>query len=203
MCKLGAIILAAGLSKRMGKPKLFLPYLNKPLIHYPISVAVEQKFSPLIVVGGKFTPQLQSELKEHLEQLSIISNPAYETGMSSSLKMGIRALNEEVDGVFIFLGDQPFVAAEVVERLSKVYKENRARGVKIVRPRYAHHPGHPILFDKSLFPQFEFLTGDEGGKRIIKANENCLIYVDIENSQLNLDIDTPQDYEALINQDTN
>ena len=200
MCKLGAIILAAGLSKRMGKPKLFLPYLNKPLIRYPVLLAVDQKFAPIIVVGGKFMPQLQFELKEYVEQISIISNPAYEMGMSSSLKTGIRALNEEVDAVFIFLGDQPFVSAEIIERLTKVYKENLANGVKIVRPRYAKQPGHPILFDKSLFSQFEALTGDEGGKRIIKSNENHLIYVDIENSKLNLDIDTPQEYEALINQ---
>ncbi|QCR32360.1 NTP transferase domain-containing protein [Lysinibacillus sp. SGAir0095] len=197
MCKIGAIILAAGQSARMGKPKLFLPYLNAPLIHYPVSVAVSQKFKPIIVVGGKYFQQLQLELSEFSNQIAIVHNPEYERGMSSSLKAGINAIDAEVDGVFIFLGDQPFVSNDVVQNLIHVYRQNKKKGIKIIRPRYATQHGHPILFDKSLFHEFQSLKGDEGGKSIIKANEDKLIVVDFENTRLNLDIDTPQEYESL------
>lgn len=199
MCKIGAIILAAGQSARMGKPKLFLPYLNTPLIYYPVSLAVAQKFNPIIVVGGKYSKRLQLDLSEFSKQISIIHNPQYETGMSSSLKSGINAIDAEVDGVFIFLGDQPLLSIDVVDELIHVYKQNKVKGAKIIRPRYAMQPGHPIFFEKSLFQEFQALSGDEGGKSIIKANEDKLLYVDFENTKLNLDIDTPQEYESLIN----
>ncbi len=198
MHKVGAIILAAGQSKRMGKPKLLLPFLNTPLIHYPVSLAVGKKFHPILVVGGKYIHELQAELDEYSEQISIIYNSNYGKGMSTSLWAGILAIEEQVDAVFIFLGDQPFVSGVVVETMMEIYKRNREKGVKIVRPRYKSQPGHPILFDKTLFREFRNLSGDEGGKSIIEANHESLIYVDFENTMLNIDIDTPQDYESLI-----
>ena len=197
MCKIGAIILAAGQSVRMGNPKLFLPYLNVPLIHYPVSLAVEMKLSPIIVVGGKYNQRLESVLGEFSDRITNIYNPEYETGMSSSLKAGINALEEVLDGVIIFLGDQPFVSAEVVQKLIREFKQSK--NSKIVRPRYQMQPGHPILFDKSLFSKFQALSGDEGVKSIIKVNQDKLIYIDFENPKLNLDIDTPQDYKLLTN----
>jgi len=198
MYKIGAIVLAAGLSSRMGKPKLFLPFLNVPLIQYPVTLAIRQKLDPVLVVGGKYIHELQEELNLYSEQMQIIHNWDYEKGMSTSLIAGINALNEEVDGVLIFLGDQPLVSDKVVEKLILTYEENMGQGTKIVRPRYADQPGHPIIFDKSLFSDFQTLSGDEGGKSIIKANGDKLIYVDFENEKLNLDIDTPQDYDALL-----
>jgi len=203
MCKFGAIILAAGLSRRMGKPKLFLPLFNVPVIHYSVSLAVRQKLDPIIVVGGEHVQQLQLELDEYKEKIAIIYNSEYEQGMSTSLKVGINAVNEKADGVFIFLADQPFVSNLVVEKLLKAYEENYENGMKIFRPRYADQVGHPILFDKSLFSKFHTLSGDEGGKRILKANEDKLVYVDFENAKLNFDIDTPQDYDSLIKPNLN
>ncbi|MCM3387057.1 nucleotidyltransferase family protein [Ureibacillus chungkukjangi] len=196
MCKIGAIILAAGQSVRMGKPKLLLPYLNRPLIHYPVSLAVEMDFTRIIVVGGEHIQQLQSELSEFSNRITIIHNSEYEKGMSFSLKAGITAIENELDSVLIFLGDQPYASKDVVQKLIREFKQSR--NSKIVRPRYGMQPGHPILFDKSLFSKFHALCGDEGGKSIIKAKEEKLLYVDFENTKLNLDIDTPQDYELLI-----
>lgn len=198
MCKIGAIILAAGLSRRMGKPKLLLPFLNLPLIHFPVALTVAQKFHPIIIVGGKYTRQLQLELNEYKDQVAIIYNSGYEKGMSTSLKVGMNALEDNIDATFIFLGDQPFVSNDVVEKIIQVYKDNKNKGIKIVRPRYANHPGHPILFDKSLFSDFQTLSGDEGGKSIIQANYEKLIYVDFESTKSNFDVDTPDDYDNLI-----
>jgi len=198
MSKMAAIILAAGLSRRMGKPKLFLPYLNVPLIHYPVSLAVENHFDQIIVVGGRHIDQLHLVLKDFTERITIIFNPEYELGMSTSLKAGINALNEDVEGVLLFLGDQPFVTMDVIEKLIHTYELNKVKGMKIVRPRFINLPGHPALFDRSLFQEFRKLYGDEGGKRIIKAHEDKLIYVDFNDDKLNLDIDTMEEYKSLI-----
>lgn len=198
MCKIGAIILAAGQSKRMGEPKLFLPYQGIPIIHYPVEIAVQHKLEPIVVVGGKYYHQLKKELESFHQSISVMYNEQYEDGMSTSLITGINSVDGELDAVLIFLGDQPLVADQVVKKLIDTYQKNREKGIYIVRPRYEQRPGHPILFDKRLFKQFQYLNGDEGGRSIIKTNEEHLLYVDFEQSAWNLDIDTKQDYEYLI-----
>ncbi|WP_186731325.1 nucleotidyltransferase family protein [Rummeliibacillus suwonensis] len=199
MYKIGAIILAAGQSKRMGKPKLFLPYQGIPIIHYPVKMAVQNHLTPIVVVGGKNYDQLKKELEIYHQKISIIYNERYEIGMSTSLIVGVNSLNGELDAVLIFLGDQPLVADEVIKNLINTYQKNKKNGVYIVRPRYKQSPGHPILFDKSLLKQFQHIKGDEGGKSIIKTNEEHLRYVDFKQSDWNLDIDTKEDYDQLIN----
>ncbi|WP_164489618.1 NTP transferase domain-containing protein [Rummeliibacillus sp. TYF005] len=198
MCKIGAIILAAGQSKRMGEPKLFLPFQDTPIIHYPIEMAVQHKLEPIVVVGGKYYDQLKEELKPFYPSLSLIYNEQHANGMSTSLIEGINSIDGDLDAVLIFLGDQPLVAHQVVEKLIDTYQKNRENGIYIVRPRYEQQPGHPILFDRSLFNQFQNLKGDEGGKSIIKANKEHLQYVDFEQTDWNLDIDTKQDYKHLL-----
>lgn len=198
MCKIGAIILAAGQSKRMGKPKLFLPYKGVPIIHYPIKIAVQNQLAPIVVVGGKYFHQLKKELEPFQQQISVIDNEQYENGMSTSLIAGINSLNCKLDAVLIFLGDQPLVPEEVVKQLIHTYKKNKESGIQIVRPRYEQCAGHPILFDSSLFKQFQYIKGDQGGKSIIKEYKERLLYVDFNQLDWNLDIDTKQDYEQLI-----
>lgn len=198
MCKIGAIILAAGQSKRMGEPKLFLPFQGNPIIKYPIEMALQHKLHPIVVVGGNYYHQLKGELEPFHSSISVMYNEKYANGMSTSLIKGINSVENELDAVLIFLGDQPLVADQVVKKLIDTYQKNRENGIYIVRPRYEQRPGHPILFDRCLFNQFQHIKGDEGGKSIIKANKEHLRYVDFEQSDWNLDIDTKQDYEYLI-----
>lgn len=198
MYSIGAIILAAGQSKRMGEPKLLLPYQGIPIIHYPVEIAVQHKLTPIVVVGGKYYHQLKKELEPFHQSISMMYNEQYEDGMSTSLITGINSVEGELDAVLIFLGDQPLVADEVVKKLIDTYQKNRENGIYIVRPRYDQRPGHPILFDKRLFKHFQYLNGDEGGRSIIKANEEHLLYVDFEQTDWNLDIDTKRDYDYLI-----
>ena len=201
MVKIGAVILAAGESRRMGNPKLFLPLDGKSLITYPVSLAIKSGLEPIVVIGGRHIAKLEDELAPFSPYIQVKANPRYEEGMSSSLQEGIRALADEVDAVLIFLGDQPFVHETVVDTIIKEFMANKEQGIRIVRPLYQQSLGHPILFDGSLFTLFDTLQGDEGGKSIIQAQKEHVQFIDFPNSRWGLDIDTPLDYARLQRKD--
>ncbi|SDL87943.1 NTP transferase domain-containing protein [Bacillus sp. OK048] len=191
MSKIGAIILAAGLSKRMGQPKLLLPLKGKPMFRYPLELAIRNQLDPICLIGGQHSKTFETEAADLLN-VDYIWNPNYEEGMSTSLKMGIQHLKEETDAVFIFLADQPFVPDLVIQSMIEQYRN----GIRIVRPVYQGDLGHPILIDKSLFKEFQNITGDQGGKEIIKKYKNQTRLLPFEDAFWGMDIDTLKDYQT-------
>lgn len=196
MCKIGAVILAAGISKRMGCPKLLMPLHGKPLITYPIKCAATANLTPIVVVAGQHIQQIKSVTND-MPEIQYVWNENYAKGMSSSLKAGIHCINGQVDAAFIFLGDQPFVPPEVIHALIKEYKSYRAKEIRIVRPEYKDTPGHPVLIDAKLFPAFLSITGDQGGKQIIKRHKETLRSVTFNQPLWGMDIDTESDFHHL------
>ena len=196
MSKIGAVILAAGMSKRMGKPKLLLPVNGEPILYYSISLALQQKLNPIVVIAGKYMKNIEKVIVGN-EHVTYLYNPDYESGMASSLKLGIEALSGQVDAVMIFLGDQPFVPNEVAQTLIKEYENTKDKGVRIVRPRYRGELGHPILFDGSLLEHFKHIKGDEGGRSIISKHKKHLEIIDFSEFYWGIDVDTPEDYERV------
>lgn len=194
MPNVGALILGAGMSKRMGEPKLLLSLKGKPLFRYSVEAAVASHLNPIILVGGQHVDEFRKKLAD-LPNVEIIANPYYQTGMSSSIKIGIKALEGRAEAAIIFLADQPLVPQLVIEKLLEKYRSCRQDGVLIVRPQYNGRQGHPVLFDAQLFKEFEKIQGDEGGKSIIKRYQDRMKLIDFENSIWNADIDT---YEDLI-----
>ena len=196
MSKIGAVILAAGMSKRMGKPKLLLPVNGAPLIYYPISLALQQKLNPVVVIAGKYIKKIEKVIVG-CDEVTYLFNPDYESGMASSLKLGIEAISDQVDAVMIFLGDQPLVPNEVVQTLIMEYELNKKKGIRIVRSRYQGELGHPILFDSSLLQHFNHIKGDEGGRSIISNHKEQLKIIDFSQYYWGMDVDTPEDYERV------
>ena len=198
MVNIGALIVAAGKSTRMGKPKLLLPFKGAPLITHPVSLAIQNQLQPIVCITGGYEERLTQALTPFHENITINYNPHYESGMASSLKEGIHALQGKVDAVIIFLGDQPLVPNKVIQTIIQEYKANKEKGVKIVRPIYNQQIGHPILFDSGLFHEFEALHGDEGGKGIIQQYKDYLKLIHFPNSDWGIDIDTPEEYLTLL-----
>ncbi|MEH7255054.1 nucleotidyltransferase family protein [Neobacillus niacini] len=191
MSKIGAIILAAGLSKRMGQPKLLLPLKGKPLFRYPLELAIRNQLHPICLIGGQHINSFQAESID-IQNVEYIRNPNYEKGMSTSLKMGIHHLKDDTDAVFIFLADQPFVPDLVIQSMIEQY----SKGIRIVRPEYQGNLGHPILIDKSLYKEFQVLEGDQGGKEILKKYKNQTRILPFEDPFWGMDIDTFEDYQT-------
>ncbi|RFU65137.1 nucleotidyltransferase family protein [Peribacillus glennii] len=191
MLKFGAVILAAGLSKRMGEPKLLLDFHGKPLFYYSVACAIQSNFFSTVVVTGEHIQSIR-ELTKDLP-IKLLKNPKYEEGMSTSLKLGIESMKNEVDAFLVFLADQPFLRPVLIEKLMQCYMINRSNGIRIIRPRYDGVPGHPVLFDAELSNEFLALSGDEGGRSIIKRHAQKTKFVDVADPLWGVDIDTPDD----------
>jgi molybdenum cofactor cytidylyltransferase len=196
MGNISAIILAAGMSKRMGRPKQLLSLGGKPLFRYSVDAAVSAGLKPIVLVGGKHKEELHKNVAD-LTEVEVIENRDYESGMASSLKIGIRALTGRTDAAVVFLGDQPFVPSVVTKKILDSYELQRKEGVRILRAEYNGTAGHPILFDADLFKEFENIQGDEGGKSIINNHHTELLIIQFGNSDWGLDIDTPKDFLKL------
>jgi molybdenum cofactor cytidylyltransferase len=194
MNDIGAIILAAGMSKRMGQPKQFLNLHGKPMFRHAVETAVHSGLRPVVVVGGEQT----GLLKEHIRDLPaiVIHNPNFAKGLSSSLKAGVKAIQDKVSAAFIFLADQPFIPVTVVQQLRESYEVAKEKNIKIIRPRYASVPGHPVLFDAEIFPELLCIEGDRGAQQVIQQHLAELQYVDFDNPLWGVDIDTPEEWQS-------
>jgi molybdenum cofactor cytidylyltransferase len=188
---IAALILAAGSSRRMGRPKLLLELDGKPLIRRVVELVAATKLDEVVVVSGPNRPEIERALEGTSARL--VDNPDHLSGMASSLRAGLRALGPGVEAVVVLLGDQPFQAPAVVDRLVDTYRSSRR---PIVVPLYAGIRGNPVLFDRSLFAELARQQGDQGGREVISANPARVATVAFDSQRPQLDVDTWDDYLA-------
>jgi molybdenum cofactor cytidylyltransferase len=186
-----AIVLAAGLSRRMGRPKLLLELKGRPVIRHAVECVIAAGIHPVLVVTGAEHDALARALAGLEVQLEV--NPTPESGQGSSVGVGVRALPPGIDAVLIALGDQPGVPAAVIPALIEALKQP---GKAIAAPRYADGLGNPVLFASSVFQEILALGGDRGARAVIERDPSRLAIVD-NGSPMPRDIDTPEDYESL------
>ncbi|WP_339921957.1 nucleotidyltransferase family protein [uncultured Cyclobacterium sp.] len=187
--KTGTILLAAGNSSRLGKPKQLINYKGHTLLQNIANIALVSTQGPVIVVEGHSNYPLSSDPK-----LSKIVNLDWKKGMGSSLKLGLKMLmeNDLPDQVLILLSDQPMVNIELIHRLL----DTKARSnLPIVASYYQNSPGVPAIFDKSVFDQLKLMPDGEGAKKILISNPKLVALVNFEAGKI--DIDTPSDLIAL------
>lgn len=196
MSAIGAIVLAAGMSKRMGQPKLLLPFIGKPLFRHCVDAAAAAGLKPIILVGGYRMQELLQHAAD-LPEIEVIPNEDYESGMASSLRIGMAALTGRADAALVCLADQPLVPGIVMNKIRHHYDLHRKEGIRIIRPEYNGTLGHPILFDAELFPEFEHIQGDEGGKSILAKHQSRLRILPFQNAEWGYDVDTADDLAKL------
>jgi molybdenum cofactor cytidylyltransferase len=187
------IILAAGGASRFGAPKQLLAFQGIPLVRRTAQVALASGLSPVIVVSGAFTPQIRQVL-EGLE-VDLIHNPGWQEGQSTSVKMGVNALSPEAGSVIFFLADQPFVDVSLVQALVEAHAQELA---SIVAPMVDGARCNPVLFDRRTWVDFTALTGDIGGRQLFSRYP--VTWLPWHDTRLLLDIDTPEDYQGLIDE---
>jgi molybdenum cofactor cytidylyltransferase len=187
---IGIIILAAGASTPMGKPKQLLPYQGRSLLRHITEIAIASQNQPIIVVLGANAEIIKPEICQLPVQ--IVENLQWGLGMSSSIQAGVNALGQNVEAVVITLCDQPFVSPEVINQLVEAY---RLSDKAIVACEYTDTLGVPALFHHTFFSKLANLKQGEGAKQIIKKYINQVTSVPF--LQGKIDIDTPDDYEQL------
>ncbi|MCW5677826.1 MAG: molybdopterin-binding/glycosyltransferase family 2 protein [Xanthobacteraceae bacterium] len=190
---IAAIVLAAGKSSRMeGRNKLLEDFRGKPLVRCAVENALGSKASPVIVVTGKDVEAVKAAL-EGLD-VRFVHNPDFAEGLSSSLKVGIRAVPETSAGAIICLGDMPNVSSALIDRL--IWNFAPERGAMIVAPSRSGQRGNPVLWARRFFPELLKLEGDMGARKLAGFYDEGLREVAVEDDGAFTDIDTPRALDA-------
>jgi molybdenum cofactor cytidylyltransferase len=204
MRKLGAVILAAGGSSRLGRPKQLLALNGETLVRRAVRAASEAGCHPVIVVVGEIGDTIRSELDirdsrissglalENLTRAMIVENAEWRNGIGTSIRRGLQQLPRSVDAVVLLACDQPFVDASIVGKLIAAWEET---GRPITASYYANTLGVPALFDRSCFEALLNLPDDSGAKSLIAARPDDVASIAFEDGAI--DIDTPADFERL------
>jgi molybdenum cofactor cytidylyltransferase len=190
----GIIILAAGNSSRLGKPKQLLVYQNSTLLKHILEEVSGVENAVVIVVTGSNHELIEAEISS--SEVKTVFNPNWELGMSSSINAGLnKLLNSfpKIEKCIFTVCDQPFVTTTVFENLIAEYQKT---GKGIVASSYAETLGTPVLFDKKYFEALLELKGQEGAKKIIHRFLEDTVSVPFEKG--NIDIDTEDDYNKLL-----
>lgn len=184
------LVLAAGGSTRLGQPKQLLPYQGRPLLERVLGVARACGFDQLLCVLGGSSEQVQRSVD--LTGISVVENPSYGAGCSSSIATALGAVDPRCDVLVLMLGDQPGVNAGTVRRLLA------GRGTApLAVCRYADGRGHPLAFDRSLLGELARLHGDRGVWKLLDRLGPAAAEVAIA-GPVPRDVDTWEDYEAVL-----
>jgi molybdenum cofactor cytidylyltransferase len=192
-----AIILAAGRSSRMGSHKLLLPYRGRPMVSWILAAACASQADPVIVVLGHEAEQVEAALQAD-GAFEIVRNPRYAEGMSTSLKAGLAAAPQEADGALILLGDQPLITPEIIDAM---IAESASAPEAIIAASYRGRRGNPVLFPRRYFAELEAISGDEGGRSVLARAPDRVRLLEIDDALAGRDIDTPQEYQALVSEE--
>ena len=197
---IGIIILAAGASRRMGRPKQLLKIDNQTLIERAIAITQALENQQTVVVLGANAEKIIPFIPSHLS-LDFIINENWEQGMGTTLKAGLEfLLTKEMDlsAVIVMVCDQPYLSTKVLQELIDRYHETKA---EIVATSYNNIIGVPALFSKALFDNLIGLDKDEGARKIIKRYEGQMEVIDFPKGIY--DLDTPQAYQAYLDKKAN
>lgn len=186
---IAGIILAAGTSSRMGRPKQLLDWGERPLVRAIAETACTARLDEVIVVTRSADGAVTAALADL--PVRIAPNPLAAAGQSTSLHAGIAALSPSIAAAVILLGDQPFVTAAIIEALVNAWRDHRA---PIIAPVFAGTRGNPVLFDRSVFAELLAIEGDQGARGVIARNPARVHCVHFDDDRPLLDIDTPEAY---------
>ena len=204
MSNIGAVVLAAGGSSRLGRPKQLLVWRGETLVRRAVRAATEAGCAPVIVVVGEIANSIRSDLDIResrisssaalggLAQVNLVENAEWRNGVGTSIRRGLEQLAECVEAAVLLTCDQPFVDASIIRRLIAA-REETAR--PIAACHYADTLGVPALFDRSCFKALLGLADQYGAKSLIESRKAETASIAFEEGAV--DIDTAEDFERL------
>lgn len=205
MTRLGALLLAAGGSTRMRRPKLLLQWGDQTVIGASLAALLDAPVEWIGLVTGALGDSISrrartayrlwpEEPERDKPYLRVIHNPAWQEGMGGSLALGLELVRPHLDGLFIALGDMPAVSTELYRMLAEQFRRSPDQ---IFRPVYQGRPGHPVLFPMGLLAGVR-PTGDEGLRQVLATNKERVRLIEVEDPGVVLDLDTPEAYRSAL-----
>jgi molybdenum cofactor cytidylyltransferase len=190
---IAAVVLAAGLSQRMGRPKLNLSWGETTVIGRVIEVLQGAGIQRMVVVTGGNRREVEAALQEYAVQ--IVYNPAHQTGeMLSSLQAGLMSLEAGITAALVCLGDQPQIERKVVRGLVRLYHQKRGG---LLVPSYQNRRGHPWILGRDYFADVLALQEGQTLRDFLNAHQTEIAYLEVDTPSVLADLDTPQDYAQL------
>jgi molybdenum cofactor cytidylyltransferase len=188
----GAVILAAGLSSRMGQSKVLMPWAEgRTIIEQIVEQVSKSRLDHIAVVTGHQAREVKAVLKPL--EVNIVHNKAYKSGeMLSSIKAGLSAMPDHIAAALVVLGDQPRLQPKVIYQVMHAYAEGRS---DLIVPSYQMRRGHPILIGRRYWPEILNLSADGSLRDLLRVHDTRIAYVEVDTDSILRDVDTPQDYE--------
>jgi molybdenum cofactor cytidylyltransferase len=193
---LSAIVLAAGMSTRMGQNKLLLDFRDKPLIAHAVDTLLAAAIDEIIVVLGHEAEKVRGKLKG--KPVKLVQNPDYQEGLSTSVRVGVEGVSVQAEGIMIYLVDQPLLEPVDVNQLVRAFTRAKAVNKNIVVPFFQGQRGNPVIFDSSYREAMLGVAGDVGCKGVIQHYPDKVFVVEMENDHVIRDVDTVEEYEEVL-----
>jgi molybdenum cofactor cytidylyltransferase len=192
--RVAAVVLAAGRSTRMGGPNKMLAEINgQPLVRIAVEQALGSRAHPVIVVTGHQHERVEAAL-DGLD-VRFVHNPDFAAGLSTSVKAGIAAVPDDVDGAIVCLGDMPQVNALLIDKLIAAFDPEK--GALVVVPVIDGKRGNPVVWSRRFFPELATLEGDTGARNLIAGVAEAVTEVPLSGTAALVDVDTPEALAAV------
>jgi molybdenum cofactor cytidylyltransferase len=190
-----AVVLSAGESSRMGRPKALLPIDGETFIERIVAALKQTRVGKIIVILGHNASELQPKIS-HLP-VEILINTDYKLGQLSSLQLAVRhlQLDHDCDGMLVHLVDHPYLTPALVQEMIRRFYETKKR---IIVPKFHGKRGHPVIFSRELFAELLSAPADQGAKAVVNAHRADTLEVETEEAGIALDIDTPELYQQHV-----
>ena len=191
---IAAVILAAGESKRMGQPKMLLPWGNETVISHIINVFRKAGVEDVRIVTGSMGDKIERTIS-HLNVKTIYNQDFADGEMLSSIQCGVRALTSQAQAMLIGLGDQPQVQERSVRMVCDAFIESKSN---IVVPSYQMRRGHPWLIARPLWDELLKLESPQSPRDLLNTHSENIQYVKVDDPGVLADLDTPDDYQRWL-----
>lgn len=195
MSGVSAILLAAGAGSRFGGRKLLADYGGRPLISASLDTLTNSPVDETVVVVGADSDDVRGACGPYAERgVRLVENPQWPEGQSTSVRVGLRALDGDARAAVVLLADQPLVGAGAVERLVAAFEE----GATVAVATYDGRPRNPVLFARTIWPMLlEELTGDEGARVVLRRRPELVTEVPCDEVGDPADVDTREDLARI------